>query len=216
MMGRLAGLGGRAARTRAAELLARFDLTAAAGRRVGTYSGGMRRRLDLAAGLVGLPEVIFLDEPTTGLDPRSRQAMWETVAELADSGVTIFLTTQYLDEADRLAGRIAVLDGGRIVAAGSADELKGRVGGRRLDLTLAGAAEFAAASSALGERAIARDAERLTLSVATDGAAAQVRALLDELDPGRDAVASFAVHSASLDDVFLELTGHTTQQPVHV
>src|SRR5262245_25927370 len=127
MMGRLRGLSGRAARARAAELLTHFDLAAAADRRVGTYSGGMRRRLDLAAGLVVQPEVIFLDEPTTGLDPRSRQALWDVVAGQAAEGVTVFLTTQYLDEADRLADRIAVVDGGRVVAEGTAAELKQRV-----------------------------------------------------------------------------------------
>jgi ABC-2 type transport system ATP-binding protein len=124
MMGRLAGLSRRDARRRAAELLERFDLVAAGGRRVGTYSGGMRRRLDLACSLVGRPAVLFLDEPTTGLDPRSRQAMWEVIGELLADGVTVFLTTQYLEEADRLADRIAVLDRGRIVAEGTAAELK--------------------------------------------------------------------------------------------
>ena len=134
MMGRLRRLSRRAARSRAGELLEQFDLADAGDRRVATYSGGMRRRLDLAAGLVGSPEVIFLDEPTTGLDPRARQAMWEVVTGLTEAGVTVFLTTQYLDEAERLADTIAVLDRGRIVAEGSARELKQRVGGARLEL----------------------------------------------------------------------------------
>ena len=145
MMARLSGLRGAAARRRAGELLARFGLEDAARRRVATYSGGMRRRLDLAASLVGYPSVIFLDEPTTGLDLPSRQNMWQVISELAGSGVTIFLTTQYLEEADLLAGRVAFLDGGRIVAEGTTAELKARVAGQRLDLTLAGPAEFAAA-----------------------------------------------------------------------
>ena len=129
MMGRLAGLSRARARRRAAELLERFDLTEAGGRTVSTWSGGMRRRLDLAAGLVGQPEVLFLDEPTTGLDPRSRQAVWQVVGELAASGVSVFLTTQYLEEADRLADRIVVLDGGRVVAEGTSRQLKEQVAG---------------------------------------------------------------------------------------
>jgi ABC-2 type transport system ATP-binding protein len=137
MMARLAGLSRAQARHRAAELLERFDLAEAGHRRVATWSGGMRRRLDLAASLVGHPAVVFLDEPTTGLDPRSRQAVWQVVGELAGSGVTIFLTTQYLEEADRLADRIAVLDGGRVVADGTSAQLKDQVAGQRLDLELA-------------------------------------------------------------------------------
>src|SRR4051794_278489 len=154
MMGRLAGLSRAEARGRAGELLARFGLVSAASRRVATYSGGMRRRLDLAASLVGRPSVLFLDEPTTGLDPRSRQAMWDVIAELVADGVTVFLTTQYLEEADRLADRIAVLDGGRVVAEGTAAELKRRVAGPRLDLTLAGEDAYTDAAAALGERAV--------------------------------------------------------------
>jgi ABC-2 type transport system ATP-binding protein len=208
MMGRLAGLRRRDARRRAGELLERFELVEAGRRRVATYSGGMRRRLDLAASLVTRPAVLFLDEPTTGLDPRSRQAMWAVIAELVDGGVTVFLTTQYLEEADRLADRIAVIDGGRVVAEGTSSELKQRVGGRRLDLTLAGAGAYEAAAALLGAQAIHRDPGRLTLGVATDGSAAHARAVLDAVDPDRSAVASFAIHSATLDDVFLALTGH--------
>jgi ABC-2 type transport system ATP-binding protein len=172
----------------------------------------MRRRLDLAASLVGSPAVIFLDEPTTGLDPRSRQAMWEVITGLVASGVTIFLTTQYLEEADRLADRIAVVDGGRVVAEGTAADLKRRVAEQRLDLTLADTSAFEAALHALGERVVCSAAESLTIGVATDGSAANIRALLDEVDPGRCAVTRFAVRSATLDDVFLALTGHTTTQ----
>jgi ABC-2 type transport system ATP-binding protein len=213
MLGRLAGLPGSLARRRAAELLDRFDLAEAGRRRVATWSGGMRRRLDLAAGLVADPEVMFLDEPTTGLDPRSRQDVWQVVTGLAGSGVTVFLTTQYLDEADRLADRVAVLDGGRIVAEGSPAQLKQRVAGHRLDLMLADARAFAEVGRQLGGRAVRRDPGRLTIGVATDGSAAHVRALLDELDPARRAVDRFAVHGATLDDVFLALTGHPADRP---
>jgi len=213
MLGRLAGLPGPVARRRGAELLERFDLTEAARRTVATWSGGMRRRLDLAAGLVADPEVVFLDEPTTGLDPRSRQDVWQVVTTLAGSGVTVFLTTQYLEEADRLAGQIALLDGGRVVARGSPAQLKQRVAGHRLELVLADAQAFAEAGRRLGDRVVQRDPARLTIGVATDGSAAEVRALLDAVDPGRRAVATFAVHSASLDDVFLALTGHPADRP---
>ncbi|MBO8184403.1 ATP-binding cassette domain-containing protein [Streptomyces spirodelae] len=206
MMARLRGRSPAAARRRAAELLERFALTGAGDRRVSTYSGGMRRRLDIAAGLVGDPEVVFLDEPTTGLDPRSRRTMWATVGSLAGAGVTVFLTTQYLEEADQLADRVAVLDRGRIRAEGTPEELKKTVTAQRLDLTMAGSAAYQALVGRLGGRALHRAPEELVLGVATDGSAAHVRALLDELDPTREQVARFALHSATLDDVFLELT----------
>jgi ABC-2 type transport system ATP-binding protein len=207
MLGRLAGLGRRAAHNRAEELLERFGLADAGSRRVATYSGGMRRRLDLAASLVSEPAVIFLDEPTTGLDPRSRQAMWDVVAELAGSGVTVFLTTQYLEEADRLADLVAVLDRGRVVAEGTPAELKRRVGEQRLDLVLTDGRAFDAAASILDGRVLLHEPEQLLLGVATDGSAPHVRALLDEVDPARHAIERFSLHSATLDDVFLSLTG---------
>ncbi len=213
MMGRLSRLSGAQARRRARELLDQFDLADAGRRRVATYSGGMRRRLDLAASLVVRPAVIFLDEPTTGLDLRSRQAMWQVITTLAGSGVTVFLTTQYLEEADRLADRIAVVDGGRVVAEGTSAQLKRRIADQRLDLVLADAAAFEEAARALGGRAVQNDPGRLTIGVATDGSAAHVRALLDEVDPGRRAVRTFAMHGATLDDVFLALTGRTTGRP---
>ena len=215
MVGRLAGLRGPAARRRAAELLERFDLTEAGRRTVATWSGGMRRRLDLAAGLAGRPAVLFLDEPTTGLDPRSRLAVWQTVTGLAASGVTVFLTTQYLEEADRLADRIAVLDGGRVVADGTSAQLKRRVGTQRLDLEVADAAALDEVARRLDDRVVRCDRDRLTIGVATDGSAAQVRALLDEVDPARRAVDRFAVQRATLDDVFLALTGHPADRPDH-
>ncbi|GAA3950253.1 daunorubicin resistance protein DrrA family ABC transporter ATP-binding protein [Streptomyces marokkonensis] len=210
MMGRLARLDRAAARARAEELLTRFRLTEAAGRRVATYSGGMRRRLDLAASLVGDPTVIFLDEPTTGLDPRSRQDVWQLVAELAGSGVTVFLTTQYLEEADRLADRIALIDGGRIVAEGTAAELKLRVADELLVLTLAGRAAYEEADRLLGSLVVRRDPDELRLGVATSGRAGHVRELLDAVDPERVLVERFAVHGATLDDVFMALTGTGT------
>ncbi len=206
MLARLAGLSGAAARSRAAALLERFDLTDAAGRRVVTYSGGMRRRLDLAASLVGTPSVIFLDEPTAGLDPRSRQGLWELIGELAGAGVTVLLTTQYLEEADRLADRIAVLHGGRLAAEGTAADLKRRFGAQRLELTWRDAASFAEAVRRLGDRVIHREPARQELSVTTDGSAPQVRALLDEVDPDRHGLLRFTVREATLDDVFLTLT----------
>lgn len=177
----------------------------------------MRRRLDLAAGLVGSPEpgVFFLDEPTTGLDPRSRRELWQVVRDLTDRGATVLLTTQYLEEADQLADRIAVLDGGRIVAEGSPETLKSRVPGHRLDLVLASREAYLR----LTARAVGHSPDTLTLSLPTDGTAAHVRALLDEIDPHRTDVDRFSVHGASLDDVFLVLTGATTEPteaPTHV
>jgi ABC-2 type transport system ATP-binding protein len=216
MMARLCHLSREQAKRRAEELLERFDLTEAKGRRAATYSGGMRRRLDLAAGLVGTPQVIFLDEPTTGLDPRSRQAMWQVITGLAGSGVTVFLTTQYLEEADRLADRIAVVDGGRVVAEGTPADLKQQVAARRLDLTATDPAEFARLTGALGQRIVHSDPGKLSIGVASDGSAAQVRSLLDEIDPHHGAISAFSVHTATLDDVFMTLTGHTTKESADV
>lgn len=212
MMTRLAGRGRPAARVRAAELLDRFDLTGAADRLVKTYSGGMRRRLDLAASLVGDPEVIFLDEPTTGLDPRSRAALWDVVRELSAQGTTVFLTTQYLEEADQLADRIAVLHKGVLAAEGTSAELKRRVAGHRLDLVLADSASFLR----LASRATHTDPDTRTLGIPTDGSAAHIRALLDEVDPTRTTVSRFSVHTATLDDVFLALTRSPAAEPAHV
>ncbi|MGI8880699.1 MAG: ATP-binding cassette domain-containing protein [Jatrophihabitans sp.] len=207
MMGRLTGLDRRAAKSKAVELLDRFNLSDAAGRQVGTYSGGMKRRLDLAASLVGNASMVFLDEPTTGLDPRSRQEMWTVITGLVESGVTVFLTTQYLEEADRLADRIAVVDHGQVIAEGTAAELKAQVSQQRLDLTMTDSATFSAAVDRLGGQVVHRDDAGRTVSTATDGSAAHIRAVLDDLDPSRTAVAHFALHSATLDDVFLTLTG---------
>ena len=215
MMGALARLPRAEARRRATELLEQFDLTGAARRRVSTYSGGMRRRLDLAASLVGRPSVIFLDEPSTGLDLPGRQTMWQVIAGLAASGVTVFLTTQYLEEADRLAGQIAVLDRGRLVAQGTAAELKRRIGAQRLDLACVSAQAWAQVARRCGDRAVHLDRASLTVGLPTDGSAAQVRALLDAADPDRSLIASFAVRGATLDDVFLILTG-PAKETAHV
>ena len=218
MMGRLLGLRRAAARTRAGQLLDRFDLVGAADRRVGTYSGGMRRRLDLAASLLGRPSVLFLDEPTTGLDPRSRQDVWTAVTELARAGTTVFLTTQYLEEADRLADRIAVIDGGVVVASGTAAELKADVGGQRLELTAHSACAYDALRQRLGHRLLDGDPTARTLDVAVPDDAAPIRALLDDVDPNADLISRFLVRRASLDDAFLALTGHpvTSEETANV
>ncbi|MFE6042359.1 ATP-binding cassette domain-containing protein [Streptomyces sp. NPDC056452] len=214
MTARLTGLSRKQAEQRTEELLVRFGLTDAARRRTRTYSGGMRRRLDLAAGLVGSPEpgVFFLDEPTTGLDPRSRRELWQVVGDLAGRGAAVLLTTQYLEEADTLADRIAVLDRGRIVAEGTPDTLKSHTSGHRLDVVLTSREAYLR----LATGAVHHSPGTLTLGLPTDGTAAHVRALLDEIDPHRTDVDRFSVHSATLDDVFLALTAQTTEAPAHV
>jgi ABC-2 type transport system ATP-binding protein len=210
MIGRLAGLSARSARARAAELLERFELVAAGARRVGAYSGGMRRRLDLAASLVRPVEVLFLDEPTTGLDPRSRMRMWELVSELRSGGTTVLLTTQYLEEADRLADRIVVIDSGRVVAEGTASELKARVADHRLELIATGPDAYRQLATRAAALTVAVEPDALRLAIACDGGAGAIRARLDELDPTSTLIDRFALVSASLDDVFLSLTGRPT------
>ncbi|MFD3519330.1 ATP-binding cassette domain-containing protein [Streptomyces sp. NPDC058653] len=193
-------------RRRAAELLERFELTEAARKNVGTFSGGMRRKLDLAMTLVGKPRIIFLDEPTTGLDPRSRRVMWELIRNLvADEGVTIFLTTQYLEEADQLADRIAVLDHGTLVAEGTAQELKRMIPGGHVSLRFADEAHLAAAVPLFG--IATRDDDELSLQIPSDGSLANLRAILDVLDTTGVQAESLTVHTPDLDDVFLTLTG---------
>jgi ABC-2 type transport system ATP-binding protein len=210
LMADLRHLGRREGRRRAAELLARFDLAEAAGNLAGTYSGGIRRRLDLAMGLVGDPRIVFLDEPTTGLDPRSRRTMWRIIRELVAGGVTIFLTTQYLEEADELSDRIALLDHGRLVAEGTADELKRRVPGGHISLQFADADELALAARALG--AVLRDDAALTLQVPSDGSVESLRALLNLLDSGSTETTGLSIHTPDLDDVFLAFTGQPDKE----
>ncbi|MEV6400170.1 ATP-binding cassette domain-containing protein [Streptomyces sp. NPDC051907] len=197
-------------RRRAAALLARFDLSEAAHQPVVAFSGGMRRKLDLAMTLVGRPRVIFLDEPTTGLDPRSRRTMWEIIRSLVDDGVTIFLTTQYLEEADQLADRIAVLDQGRLVAEGTADQLKRRIPGGHIRLQFADASGLDAAARLFA--VVSRDSEALTLQIPGDGSLPTLRAVLDILDEASVEAESLTVHTPDLDDVFLALTGHVGPQ----
>ncbi len=197
-------------RRRTGELLEQFDLVEAAKTTPATYSGGMRRRLDLAMGLVGDPRVVFLDEPTTGLDPRGRYTMWQIIRDLVAGGVTIFLTTQYLDEADKLADRIAVLDQGKIVAEGTADELKRMVPGGHISLRFTEPEDLESAANALGE--VSRDDDDLVLQVPSDGGVQSLRALLDRLDRQSIEVESLTVHTPDLDDVFLALTGRPTTE----
>ena len=206
LMAKLLHLERATGRRRAAELLEQFDLIEAGRKMAITYSGGMKRRLDLAMTLVGEPRVIFLDEPTTGLDPRSRRALWEIVRDLVRGGVTILLTTQYLEEADQLADRIAVLDGGRIVAEGTAAELKRLVPGGHVRLQLSDPATLAGIATALGGTA---EEASLTVDVPHDGSRRSLRNLLDQLDrldPAEVDVTSFSVHTPDLDDVFLSIT----------
>ncbi|MEV4618694.1 ATP-binding cassette domain-containing protein [Asanoa sp. NPDC049573] len=205
LVGRLRRLGRAGAKRRAAELLDRFDLAEAGRKLVKTYSGGMRRRLDLAMSLVTGPPVIFLDEPTTGLDPRSRQQMWSFVRDLAGAGSTIFLTTQYLEEADQLADRIMLIDHGETVAYGTAAELKVRIGEERVELEFGSASDRVLAAADLGA-AVLSSADR-SVTVATTGSAGEVRELLDRMEKLGATVEKVAIHRPTLDDVFFALTG---------
>jgi ABC-2 type transport system ATP-binding protein len=214
LMADLRHLGKRAGRLRVDELLQRFDLVDAARKPVNTYSGGMRRRLDLAMTLIGDPRIIFLDEPTAGLDPRSRRGMWQTIHELVADGVTIFLTTQYLEEADRLAHRIGVLDRGLLVAEGTPDELKRLVPGGHVQLSFTDLVKLDRA--ALAFDGATRDDESLTLQIPSDGGIGSLRALLDKLEAGSIEVGEFSLQTPDLDDVFLSLTGDQDEQKVTV
>ncbi|HEV8647882.1 MAG TPA: ATP-binding cassette domain-containing protein [Actinomycetes bacterium] len=210
LMADLHHLDRREGRRRAAGLLERFDLVEAAKKTPATYSGGMRRRLDLAMTLVGNPSIIFLDEPTTGLDPRSRRTMWEIVRGLVAGGATIFLTTQYLEEADQLADRIAVLDRGKLVAEGTADQLKRRIPGGHIRLRFTDAMGLESAALTLGE--VVRDDDALTLQISSDGSVGSLRALIDRLDDARIEVDGLSVHTPDLDDVFFALTGQPEEK----
>ncbi|HSW65611.1 MAG TPA: ATP-binding cassette domain-containing protein [Bacillota bacterium] len=207
MMGRLYRLTKASAKARADELLTEFDLQKAADRPTKTYSGGMRRRLDLAVSLIATPPIIFLDEPTTGLDPRSRLAMWDIIKKLMANGTTILLTTQYLDEADQLADQIVVIDGGKVIAQGTASELKSKVGKDRLELTFKDASALEAAQKALRSAVTDADDKAYTLSLTINDINQDVKRVLDELSKANIAIMSIDVHKPTLDDVFLSLTG---------
>ena len=215
MFGQLYRLPGAVAKRRADALLERFDLVEAAGRVVKTYSGGMRRRLDLAASLIISPPILFLDEPTTGLDPRGRLAMWEVIRDLAAQGTTVLLTTQYLEEADHLAQQIVVIDQGRVIARGTADELKTQIGGERLELTIAPHSDLGAALQAIslyssGEIQIDREHHHLAVPV-TNGAQ-RLAAIVRDLDAAQIALDDLALRRPTLDDVFFSLTGRAVSE----
>jgi ABC-2 type transport system ATP-binding protein len=214
LVGRLYHLGRDEARRRADEILERFELTEAANRTVKTYSGGMRRRLDLGASLIGRPQVLFLDEPTTGLDPRSRFSLWDVIRELVSDGTTLLLTTQYLEEADRLADHIAVIDGGRVIAEGTTDELKSRVGGDLLALRVADRARTAEAADAIadlgsGAPQVVAEAGEVSLPVAKG--ASLLAEVVRRLDAAGLEISDLALRRPTLDDVFLALTGHIAE-----
>jgi ABC-2 type transport system ATP-binding protein len=215
MVGRLYGLAKDDARRRSREILERFGLAEAADRQAKTYSGGMRRRLDVAASLVGRPDVLFLDEPTTGLDPRSRIDVWDFIRELQQEGTTILLTTQYLEEADMLADRITVIDLGKVIAEGTSDELKDRIGGEVLEIDVETVADTARAAEALkglgtGDANVSIDEGRIRVPVGTEGAVA-LRDATRRLDEANIGLSGFAVHRPTLDDVFMSLTGHSAE-----
>lgn len=190
------------------ELLERFDLLDAAKRPVKTYSGGMRRRLDIAMSLIASPKVLFLDEPTTGLDPRARLALWDVVKQLAATDVTVLLTTQYMEEADQLADRIVIIEKGKVIAEGTSDQLKSRVGSDRLEITISKNSDFSVAKKAMDGELLVAEPKHRTLSVSTKGGVKELRMVLDRLDRAGIEVENVSLHKPTLDDVFLALTGH--------
>jgi ABC-2 type transport system ATP-binding protein len=215
MVGRLYHLGRKRSRARARELLDRFDLSEAADRPAKTYSGGMRRRLDLAAALVAEPDVLFLDEPTTGLDPRSRIQMWETIYELVGGGSTVLLTTQYMEEADRLADDIVVIDRGRKIAHGTADRLKAEVGGERVEVVVASTADVPTTASILGRishEEVQVDEPTRTVTAAVTGGVDVLGQVLDRLREGQCGIVDIGLRRPTLNDVFLSLTGHSAEE----
>lgn len=212
MMGRLYRLSMKDARSRAKKLLKEFDLEEAGKRTVKTYSGGMKRRIDLAMSLIALPPVIFLDEPTTGLDPRSRMTMWETIKRLSKEGTTILLTTQYMEEADYLANNVVVIDGGKVIAEGTTDQLKNKIGSERIEFTFKSPADTSRAASLLGSKASVSEDQPSTLSVTNDGGVKRLRDLLSKLEENKIKVEGLSLHKPTLDDVFLTLTGHAASK----
>lgn len=212
MMGRLYHLGQAQTRRRATELLEHFDLAGAAKRPVKTYSGGMRRRLDLAISLIAAPPVIFLDEPTTGLDPRSRAAMWEIIRGLVADGITIFLTTQYLEEADQLADTVAVMDGGKIIAEGTAAQLKQQVGRERMQLVFANHPDYDKLQAVLAHYTAAYDAQERRITITLNESVRQVREILAQLEQAGIAIESIEIQKPTLNDVFFQLTGRKAAQ----
>ena len=212
MMGQLYRLTKRSATLRADELLEQFDLVDAGKRSVKTYSGGMRRRLDLAVSLIATPPIIFLDEPTTGLDPRSRIAMWDIINRLKADGKTILLTTQYLEEADQLADNIVVIDGGKVIAEGTAKQLKAKVGKDRLELTFKKLTEFRAGERALGKLVVDSNKKELTVTLIINDTNKDVAQALAILTKEKVSISSMAIHKPTLDDVFLSLTGKSNQK----
>jgi ABC-2 type transport system ATP-binding protein len=208
MMGRLYKLSMADAAMRSKQLIEQFDLVEAGKRPVRTYSGGMKRRLDLAMSLVANPPVLFLDEPTTGLDPRSRLALWGMIKQLAKNGTTILLTTQYMDEADYLADNIVVIDGGKVIAEGNSNDLKAKIGSDRLELTIANKSGFQKAKSLIRDDTVQTDAERRIVSVASKGGVKRLKEILQTLETAKVEVESVSLHRPTLDDVFLTLTGH--------
>ncbi|OAH13858.1 ATP-binding cassette domain-containing protein [Streptomyces jeddahensis] len=217
MVGQLYQMRAKAAKARAAELLERFNLTDAADRPAKTYSGGMRRRLDLAAALVVSPPVMFMDEPTTGLDPRNRQALWEVIEELVSGGTTLLLTTQYLEEADRLAHDICVVDHGRVIARGTADQLKAQTGGERVEVVVHEPEEITPASEVLrgfGKGEVAAESHTRKLTVPVTGGAKLLAEIIRELDTRGIAIDDIGLRRPTLDDVFISLTGHAAEDAV--
>lgn len=216
MIGRLYRLSTQDARRRTDELLEQFDLVESAKRPVKQYSGGMKRRIDLAMSLIASPPVIFLDEPTTGLDPRSRLTMWDMIKKLAKSGTTILLTTQYMDEADNLADNIVVIDGGKVIAEGTADTLKAKVGADRLEITIAKKSSLEKALAVIDGDGVQVDRDRRTISIASKGGVSNLKNVLQHLENAKIAVETISLHRPTLDDVFLSLTGHAASKDEEV
>ncbi len=212
MMGKLNHLSTSDAKHRTAELLEQFDLVEASSRPVKSYSGGMKRRLDLAVSLIATPPILFLDEPTTGLDPRSRIAMWDVIKKLMEADVTILLTTQYLEEADQLANKIAVIDGGKVIAEGTSNELKRQVGSDRLELMIKDPAQVSRISEVLAGRNVQVLPKPNTVSIAVDQGVAEIRDILSKLESANIQVESLSLHKPTLDDVFIQLTGHQAER----